>query len=423
MASTGLLGLFLKLPSLQHFLLDLAQDIAHRRSLLVVLPPWMSPDDVWEALQGKLWKGEIFSKRVPLTALNQERSPAAELAEALGLKWSDSTVPRTPENLISMPGLPELVYLDESAQVPPDIRAKWVKFMVRWADLSHSCFDLGNRPAALCMIMQGSDVPLPLPENGMYFSVRWLWGVPSALEMHLLCRQGSEPSLGTQETCLDQWREHLLPSLAGNDVLLAQYLWDKLTKNSAELTTVLLKFAEERGWTKDKLLEWGTGKLPESFGGEYDNLPAGPPGEYIPLCMHGVLCQTPEYGLELSAPALTVQGRNEELRHRIWRGQALLLLPLLDKIRLHVLDLVSRNQDDFSNVRGNGAGSAGNQAASLEWGELEDKVRGLAKCRRERSWLPLISLARSMRNRLAHYHPVTFSQFVSLMKEFKKLVG
>lgn len=407
---------------MQRFLLDLTQDIVQRRSLLVVLPPWVSPEDIWGALQAKLWNTEICYKVVSLAELQQERPPAVVLAEALGLEWPSAAVPRTVENLIVIPGFPELIYLDGFAELSADAKAKWIRFMTQWADLSQSCFDQGIRPAALCMIIPGPELPLKLPENSMYLSVRWLWGIPSALEMHLLCRQGSDAGSSDREICMDQWRGHVLPSLVGNDVTLAEYLWDRVARDSGDLTGILLEFAHERGWTQDSLFRWKADEVAQTFDDEHQYLPAGSPREYTCLCAHGVLSQTPEYGFELSSPALAVLGRNEELQHRVWRGQALLLLPLLDRMRLHVLNSLSKRHGScFLHVRSSSTKPPGHQALPYEWGELEEIVKDSPECRFERGWLPVIVLARRMRNQLAHYHPVNFNQFLSLRREFRKI--
>lgn len=54
------------------------------------------------------------------------------------------------------------------------------------------------------------------------------------------------------------------------------------------------------------------------------------------LWAHGALSWTLEFGLELHTAAMAVLGRDEEVKHRLWRGQAELLLPLIDHMRLMV---------------------------------------------------------------------------------------
>jgi len=48
----------------------------------------------------------------------------------------------------------------------------------------------------------------------------------------------------------------------------------------------------------------------------------------------GLLQVTPEHGMELNAAGLCLLGRGAEVRHRLWRGQAAMLLPMLDDTRL-----------------------------------------------------------------------------------------
>ena len=66
------------------------------------------------------------------------------------------------------------------------------------------------------------DFSLPVPAPALSF--HWWWGFPSVLEMRLACRLASA-QYGEDDSDTAQWREYVIPGLVGNDVQLAEQMW------------------------------------------------------------------------------------------------------------------------------------------------------------------------------------------------------
>ncbi len=262
-----------------------------------------------------------------------------------------------------------------------------------------------------------------MPESEPRLAIHWWWGFPSALEMQLLCRFG-----GTEESdTRTLWREHVLPALAGSNTLLAAHLWDDLFEDTSHLLARLLSFGEMCRWTKKQLRTLGAERL-ASFPNATDSPSSSPPPRWRELWACGAVGRTPEYGLELDTAALATLGRTDEVMHRVWRGQANLMLPLIDQTRLAICDdLTQRFGPDWplrwsSPVSPEEREELKQSPFACGWGYLEWLLRDCPYLRSERRWLPLCSVARHARNELAHYHPLEFRDFEGLWREIGHVV-
>lgn len=414
--------LLFRLPGPQRFIIRLVEDLGERRSLLVLVPDGINSEDVWCAMWDELWRREFTIYEAWLPEMRGEYLPAAALGEKLGVRWPSPTAPRTVANLAVAPFLPDVIWLGGFADLPAETRVSWLEFLLQWAQASKNIIDQGGRPATLCLICPAWTLPTPPSEGSLYLSVRWWWGMPSALELRLLCRIGEDNAQNEGVTA--GWREYILPSLAGSDLSLAEWLWDDVYSDINHLTHRLVKFAERRGWTLETLKSlsadaWrGTSRMAPP--------PAVPDPDHLLLWGRGVLSSTPEYGLELHSAALALLGRVEEIQHRLWRAQAPLLLPLLDSLRLDLCRHLTRLYGSEWPVRWQPPQSPWETAEvrenplATQWGHLEHLIKNYPALRAERRWLQLLGLARFIRNRLAHYRTVDFNSYKALCREIDK---
>jgi hypothetical protein len=58
---------------------------------------------------------------------------------------------------------------------------------------------------------------------------------------------------------------------------------------------------------------------------------------------------------------------------------------------------------------------------ACQWGHLEVLLKHGAFLRAERHWLPLASIVRYVRNEIAHYRPITFSDFEGMWREIERV--
>ena len=245
-------------PSIRRLLDRLVNDLANRRSLLVLLPTGIHPDRFWTAVRSELSRRAFWVEELSLQDLQENRSLVASLGKALGVHWLSPEIPRTIVNLMAAENLPDAVILKGLEHLSNTMRRSWITFLAQWAQASQNVADRGHMPMALCLIAPATTIYPSVPESNVYLAVHWWWGLPSALEVHLLCRLASESGQWDAEA---RWREHLLPALAGNDMVLAEYLWDDLHLSVEELTKRLQSFAQHRGWEAKTLRAWGADKI------------------------------------------------------------------------------------------------------------------------------------------------------------------
>lgn len=401
-----------QLPGVRQFLHALLDDLAQGRSVLALAPAGIDLDSIWQAIREDLWRRDFHVQEIPLPSLSVDDPPAAALGHALQVQWASPNAPRTVANLLSAGRLPDIVQLHGFEQLPSTTIPNWTNFLAQWGQASQNVADQGQTPTALCLLTPASALLPHLPESNVYLTIHWWWGIPSALELRLLCR--------LEESDLEwdiaaRWREHLLPSLAGNDVALAEHLWDDLSLDTTGLSERLRTFALARGWTTDNLQGWGASQLIAANGRNNHLRSLLPPNHLRALWSQGALSWTPEYGLELHSAALALLGLKEVLNHRLWRGQAALMLPLIDSVRLNLCSRFTRfygcdwpvrwfqpeSSEEDNAVRDN--------PLACQWGYLALLLRKCNALRSERRWLPLVSQLHQIRNELAHYRPISFS--------------
>ncbi len=417
-------GRLAQIASVRQSLDLLAEDLAHKRSILVILPAGVEPAALWSDLQTELWRREFSVLELSLPALSGDRPPVIAMSESLRVTWPSGDTPRTVANLAELDDLPEVIILEGLHELQDDGRLAWLAFLKQWAQVCQTLADSGKEPTRLCVITQAEATITHVPESGLHLAIHWWWGFPSALDMRLLCRlnNASENSY-----CLARWREYLLPALAGCDLSLAEYLWDSLDSSTEELVQHLDAFAQSRGWTADNLEAWAAETSISSVGYEHGRRMPSPPSRWRALWAHGALHWTQEYGLELHPAALVALGRENDLKHRLWRGQAELLLPLIDHLRLTLCDELTRRHGPDWPVRWDLPQSAVEEAEvradplACQWGYLMRLLRNRQELRSSRRWISPGSRAHWIRNELAHYRPVTFRDFEGLWREIQRV--
>ncbi|MCL6447255.1 MAG: hypothetical protein K6U04_03740 [Armatimonadetes bacterium] len=412
---------FFQLPSVRRFLASIVDDLANRRSVLLLLPLNIEPAQVMTVLREELWRRDISSVTLPLPEFFPDRPPPAALGEALGVDWGEGNISRTVANLIvASSSLPDLIWLDGYCILPEIKRKIWLEFLVQWSWHSQNTADYGVMAPAICLVIPANMLPCEVPTSSLYLSVRWWWGFPTALEMQLLCRINNELE---QEKwgASSLWREFLLPALVGNDIACMAYLWNEVDGDLEKIVQSLQAYSYQCGWTWENLVGQGFEFQNLNERGVRFGLPGAPsvapPLKLFRLWSHGLLMATPEYGIELHSAALNFLGKKEELWHRIWRGQAALLLPVLDDVRLTICNLLTRryghnwpirwfpplSEEEKQAVRDN--------PLACQWGHLEYLLKYCHSLQPERRWLSLVTTGRKIRNELAHYRPINYSEF------------
>jgi hypothetical protein len=109
----------------------------------------------------------------------------------------------------------------------------------------------------------------------------------------------------------------------------------------------------------------------------------------------------------------------DEIEHRLWRGQVTLLLPMVDSIRFALCERwTARFGDDWPSrwqppLAEEEAKAVKHTPYASGWGHIKSLLldRSIYELDRERTSLRQVSHAHYVRNSLAHYRPVTFQDF------------
>ena len=251
-----------------------------------------------------------------------------------------------------------------------------------------------------------------------------IWAFPDALEAPLICRLAVD---GASSELQQRWREQVLPALAGDDVALMEQLWDPVLGPMEEVVASLLEYAASRAWTAPSLRAMGLDAAWHEPRPGKHGLPSLPPERLLPVWAAGALSASVERGMELHPAALAVLERDEEVRHRLWRGQVRLILPVIDALRLRACQEITDEMGDTwplayttPNSRAE-VDEVRDNPLNCQLGHLEHLLQRSELRRWRPRWMGVIRCARAARNKLAHCQPVEFADFHELMTEAQRI--
>lgn len=290
-----------------------------------------------------------------------------------------------------------------------------------WSDWAHQLADAQIQSRQLCVLMDASDLKASLPVSDIHLDILWATDAHSTLDLRTQIRDGCAEDDGP----LAKWLQAIVPSLAGNDLALADRLMDARPRTLAEAEAALRDHAARRGWNKDALTRELGGRLIEL------GQPTWPGGKRLDastqrLWARGLVSLCDEYGLEVNSAVLAAMGERDAWHHRLWRGEVAWLLPLIDHVRLHACQSLTRAHGDDWPTRwqlpeGMPLGAAHEyNPLRCELGYLKTLLRGQPELLRGgRVRQELIDRAHWIRNELAHYRPVEFAP----VRELLMMVG
>jgi hypothetical protein len=404
-----------ELPSTRQFIQQAADALLASQSVVITVPDSTNIQRLHEQLTGQLLHQHV---RLPLVSPPPDVEHLVSFfIQAIRMEWADTRAPMTVANLMSQPKLPPILSLKLPDNLSPATTARWLDFIKQWQRTAEILVNEGELPPALCVLARGRTLP-QLPTSNDHMQVMWWWGFPAMLEMQLLCREKRD-----NDSVVAMWREFVLPSLAGNDLGILQALW-RLPDDIDEVMAILQNYATKRGWTPDLITELDAITLVRTAS---NNIPTAPPPELVPLWQRGIISWTYENGLELHSAALALVNERDTLQHRVWRGQANLLLPTIDRFRLAVCDHLTANYGaDWPIKWDPPLTDAHREAAeenprSSELGHMAHLLHNAPELKADRRYAGPMRLARDIRNVLAHYTPVEYERFADLMREIDAL--
>ena len=380
--------------SFEKFSTDIATSLAQGVCCIVFLPTSINASEFESNLSSTFERD--FNRKI--TTVNAElingESPFQRLKTLLS---SDGEV-KYLEQLVTYKEMPDAVIVSKFEELSLLQQKQWLDALKRWAMTTKSCGEQRS------LLMAMSKIPHHLemfPEKDVRLQYYWYSG-PSALEIRLMLRQNNG-----QIEAEDQWREYVIPSLSGSDKDLALALLDVVLQPKEAIIAKLRDYALQKGWNKEAIRkaisQWKPNRL-RAF-----------PDKNLQIWSEGLLSYTPEYGEELHSSVLALLDRENEINHRLWRGQSSLILPMIDYIRFRVAEFFKERYPNHMRQFESDDGY-------IDLGQLKRAIDQLPPASGERQqWHSAIFLAHQIRNQFAHYHPVTFEDFHKIRHRYLHL--
>ena len=418
---TGLLSSHLfRMPTVDRFMEALIDDIRSGRTVLVLLPDFVEVDLVWDEINGLLEKRQELNIKwggFSIPDMPRDEDPHLALARACQVVWPDPTTSQTVSNLLDLDEFPDFMLLRDLGSLAEDEQVPWLNMINRWQTAGQSVVNRGGKPKGLVLIGKYKGFRSGISAILDKLLVRWWWGIPSALEMRQLCRLADSYEEDAKLTSVSRWREHVLPGLAGNDVGLAESLWDHAQSSGEDLMEAIGSLADFREWTASDLEAWRANEV-ESASQKYRLRElASPPFDFRALWASGALSYSSDYGLDLNPIANMILGQEVAVKRKIWRGQVELLSPVLDDLRIEICQYLSSVYGYDWPIRWISPPTADQDRAvrsepmAAEWGHIvrvlgDYRLKGQERLRYDQAYL-----ARKIRNDIYHYDLAEFRDF------------
>lgn len=400
------------------------------RSVIWTFPKTMEPSSVIRWLMDQCAEDGYTLREIRIPSADAD--PETVLANAiLGVNGAADAAGGSDHSLLRLLfcRAPDVIVLCGIETLSPVAARSWARFLSRWSTQvrRRSTDDFISK----AFLVPTSDLTFAeAVQEEPFVLQRTYWGWIGDIEMRVLARELAHlrSVRGTERL----WLETSLVGVAGSDVDVLQWLTDRMatSDSAAGIIANLAEYGRSRGW--DKLLEKEPELLQQAVIGSGlwsnpdDRYTQDPPVAGRRLWLEGLLDKDRYEGICLHSAAAALRGDTHLVEHRIWRGQARTLLPVLDAVRLEVCEYLSdrhaawrtyefsptRPADDEASLPRAGK-AAWNGAAKLdEYPAIVAFVDGLRK--KYGKYRPLynaVKKLRDSRNQLAHYNPLNRSQF------------
>jgi len=387
------------LPTAARLLADIRKDLSVGVSLCIVMTDRDGPVEFQRALKYSLETDECLTTfSLDLSSLTDATIASIQAAVLGESRRSslDEFIRNEAPDVILVKGLEDI-----SAPMRGDVLA----FIRCWVERCHTNGDVKS----LCLIVPGDHTDeiqdLRSSTRSSRINIRCLVGVPSALDVQLLSRAHLLEDLPYAEA---RWREQIISSLCGNDLELADLLGQSKLDTYDSIYSALEEYATLNSWNRaeieKKLQKWvplASGLSPEVLGQT----------ENIKLLWMKITVYTLEHGEEIHPAILTLLQREDDIKHRIWRAQATLALPVIDELRIKIYSLLA---DRLTNTWGH--------HDIPEIGEIKYSLERLSMHSWERKqYYEVVRHAREVRNKLAHMDVISLYDYTCIWDSWQRI--
>ena len=376
------------MPSARDFFTNLAVRTAEGNNTVVLLNDLTDPAELGVQLAESI---QHTGRMQPFTHDISDRPgtvPLVEMSRALRVR-DDYSIERLVQT-----GEQPLVFIVYGLKPNTSNAQDWLLFARDWAARINS-----DLPGNILILMSPSSFQrLPQPCERFNY-VRWDEH-SSALEMSLCCRlHGQAQKVNASQ---QRWIEAMLSSLAPGDMKFAEHLWSVAGYANGVLDGTMRDYARQRGWQESDATRVIS---------QFPQVIKKRGVEMSDWWGRGWLIHTAEYGFELHSALLALHPHGEEtIIRRIWRAQASLVLPAIDRVRSRLIAKAMRYFPKNYDL-----------SSKTELGELESFLRSENISRPGLyGLLSDTTFTRLLRNELAHYQPITFERYRELLDRDKE---
>jgi hypothetical protein len=404
------------------FLQDAADRICMPSSLVLVHPSTVSAEPVMQFLFEELDRRRWRIQELDVRDLDYEKIPESLCSKLLiDYEVGDS---RSLENISRKIKGIDSIHLTNLSKIDHRGKQNWIAFLNRWTTALKQSVD-SNRHAPSFVTAADFDSQLQDQiQQDTVMTVTWWWGIPSSLELQLLCR---DQQSGHRDIVEARWRESLGAAVASGDLGFLEAIWEKLTDNIDTLALTMQRYADDRKWNAAKISEllnsslsqYQRGAVLPSWREGDESLAISPPQKLMAAWREGLVFYSPEYGCELHAAA-ACKLDVKFAKSRIWRSQLSLVLPQLDIARTMICQaLTSRLGDSWPTrfrqpLDDQERSEVTQDPMSCQLGHLELLLQNYGELQRvNRYFRVLARKAKDLRNDLSHLRPISYEQYRS----------
>jgi hypothetical protein len=397
------------LPSFIALVDNIAARLAEVRCVVCVVGCTFDPDLIVQAAANHF----VLRDRYPFVVdASRAGTPARLLGEALGFDVEailcGARITDVGGGVISVSNLDALA---------PEEQDLWAALVDRWGRRQQMARSAGEALLPSILLATTGRTLRKLPGEQVDVSVLGAVGTLTELELGLAVRLARDAA---DDWVTATWRENILPAVAGPDLEIADACWMPCIGSIADVTTACREIGVSRGWTAPAVAK-ALSALETPRAANVNSLSQLAAALRSAWTM-GAVAFTPENGFEPSVAAYALLERQVEIERRVWRGQARLVLPLVDRIRFELcralddrlpsgwqLSPPPKDEDEFEEVRRDPLMCQPGHLVRLLW-------RTLTIPQRQREQFQRLAVrCRDVRNTIAHYRPISFGEFRELL--------
>jgi hypothetical protein len=399
------LNIFWQIPSVQKMVNNIKEDILTGKSVIIFHPYLYDADKFAQAIYHELYSIDNMKIHFQDIIVSEyQPNSLYDMAEFIGLDIPRTGVVKTPP--WQLENFPDITLITGIHKLESNKQKQWARLIKEWADTMVSIRGEGGNVRMLCVIEPAYNLIQNFPQQDTTLSWKWWWGFPSVPELRLASREAFDNN--EMEIA---WLEAVVSGIAAGDIILASDIIEASPKSLDEIIKILNQHSP---YLDDIVI------LPDKLGTYF--IPP-PSNQIIPvpksLWHHwgqGMVVASYDYGIEWHPSVLLKFQDISQIKLRIWRGQAGILMPLIDNIRRKACSILVKqvnekwydrwfppdNAEDLQRLRDNPLD--GELGYILKLANKENVFE-------DNYWKHVLYITWKTRNDLAHYEMIDWQTF------------